>query len=269
MVSGWAVGGLHPVYCGCYGPTSDLSFVPKDQARLSLRREKKGASSAVRHDAPTRSCIVEELGRARHWASGSPRIRTAHSSSDRASHDRRSNHWCPQRSPFAHRCLDGNRNGHLRRREWFHAGGKRRSLQSDYQYLADQLQQGCSRRPFGTRRGMDRQRDDCLWWIGTDEPLVKHRRPFQPHHKHMDLNHHGRYAERTQSPGPVLAGTGMIEWGGATATFDTNTGARYNPSTNTWTTISTVKAPSARNVTAAVWTGSKMLIWGGQTYSGV
>jgi N-acetylneuraminic acid mutarotase len=60
----------------------------------------------------------------------------------------------------------------------------------------------------------------------------------------------------------------MIIWGGGGPTFDTNTGGRYNPATNTWTATSTTNAPSARNWSSYVWTGSKMLIWGGQTYDG-
>jgi hypothetical protein len=60
----------------------------------------------------------------------------------------------------------------------------------------------------------------------------------------------------------------MVVWGGATATFDTNTGGRYDPTTNTWTPTSTAGAPEARNAAAGVWSGSKVLIWGGGTYNG-
>jgi N-acetylneuraminic acid mutarotase len=60
----------------------------------------------------------------------------------------------------------------------------------------------------------------------------------------------------------------MVVWGGATSTFDTNTGGRYNPATNKWTQMSTAGAPEARNAAAGVWTGSKVLIWGGSTYDG-
>jgi Tol biopolymer transport system component len=34
---------------------------------------------------------------------------------------------------------------------------------------------------------------------------------------------------------------------------------------NTWTSTSTTNAPSARNLHTAVWTGSEMIVWGGQT----
>jgi N-acetylneuraminic acid mutarotase len=40
-------------------------------------------------------------------------------------------------------------------------------------------------------------------------------------------------------------------------------GARYNPANNTWTPTSFVGAPEMRSRHTAVWTGSRMLIWGG------
>lgn len=64
----------------------------------------------------------------------------------------------------------------------------------------------------------------------------------------------------------VWTGTEVIVWGGHTLTgpmVALDTGARYNPSTNTWTTMSTVGAPSARSGHRAVWTGQHMIIWGG------
>jgi N-acetylneuraminic acid mutarotase len=42
-----------------------------------------------------------------------------------------------------------------------------------------------------------------------------------------------------------------------------NTGARYNPSTDTWTATSTNNAPTGRADYTAVWTGSEMIVWGG------
>ena len=43
-----------------------------------------------------------------------------------------------------------------------------------------------------------------------------------------------------------------------------NTGGRYNPSTDTWTATSTTNAPLGRVSHSAVWTGSEMIIWGGE-----
>lgn len=63
----------------------------------------------------------------------------------------------------------------------------------------------------------------------------------------------------------VWTGTEMIIWGGSSYNFSTyyNTGARYNPSTNAWTTMSTTGAPSARDSHSAIWTGTEFIVWGG------
>ena len=56
----------------------------------------------------------------------------------------------------------------------------------------------------------------------------------------------------------------MIVWGGAVGFgVVSNTGGRYTPSTDSWTATSTVNAPSARSAQTAVWTGTEMILWGG------
>ncbi|HXX93501.1 MAG TPA: hypothetical protein VEN81_07700, partial [Planctomycetota bacterium] len=64
----------------------------------------------------------------------------------------------------------------------------------------------------------------------------------------------------------LWTGTEMIVWGGLTQWNGTalNTGARYNPATDTWTPMSTVGAPSGRFEHMVVWTGSRMIVWGGE-----
>lgn len=66
----------------------------------------------------------------------------------------------------------------------------------------------------------------------------------------------------------IWTGTEMIVWGGfscvACINAELDNGARYNPSTNTWTPITTINAPVARGNHSAIWTGSKMIVWGGQ-----
>jgi hypothetical protein len=37
----------------------------------------------------------------------------------------------------------------------------------------------------------------------------------------------------------------------------------FDPKTNTWTAMSNQNAPEGRFAHTAVWTGSKMIIWGG------
>ena len=91
----------------------------------------------------------------------------------------------------------------------------------------------------------------------------------------------GRYDPATDSWAPVSAtnapsarsghtavwtGSVMVVWGGTGAAFpfDLNTGGRYDPANDTWTPTSTTNAPAARNAHVAVWTGSRMVVWGGQ-----
>ena len=65
----------------------------------------------------------------------------------------------------------------------------------------------------------------------------------------------------------VWTGAEMIVWGGFEPGmfFATpfNTGGRYDPSTDNWTTTSLTNAPAGRYDHTAVWTGSEMIVWGG------
>jgi hypothetical protein len=48
-----------------------------------------------------------------------------------------------------------------------------------------------------------------------------------------------------------------------------DTGGLYDPATNTWTPTPTGSAPTARADHVAVWTGSRMIVWGGNSRSGL
>lgn len=65
----------------------------------------------------------------------------------------------------------------------------------------------------------------------------------------------------------VYTGHEMIIWGGyglEDGRVNTrNNGGRYNPSTNSWTQLTTVNAPVARYYHTAVFNGSEMIVWGG------
>lgn len=76
----------------------------------------------------------------------------------------------------------------------------------------------------------------------------------------------------------ISTGTEMLVWGGVvnygdipfdvdpddySTTTPTNFGAAYNPATDSWRSLSTVRAPSPRQGANAVWTGTKMLVQGG------
>lgn len=67
----------------------------------------------------------------------------------------------------------------------------------------------------------------------------------------------------TPSTPGVWTGTEFIVWGGCIGAMDCMTGKRFNPTTNTWTAMSSVDAPLTRNGYAAVWTGSHIIYFGG------
>ncbi len=64
----------------------------------------------------------------------------------------------------------------------------------------------------------------------------------------------------------VWTGTEMIVWGGRSASSTAlNTGGRYSPSTDTWVATSTgANVPATRSSHIAVWTGTRMIVWGSQ-----
>jgi len=67
-----------------------------------------------------------------------------------------------------------------------------------------------------------------------------------------------------QEPAVVWTGQEMVVWGGARAVpAYENTGGRYDPLTDTWSSMSLVDAPAARSSHSWVWTGEVMIVWGG------
>jgi N-acetylneuraminic acid mutarotase len=63
-------------------------------------------------------------------------------------------------------------------------------------------------------------------------------------------------------------GSQLIVWGGFyygdwNIRFPLQDGGRYNPTTDTWSSLSTNGAPAARSAPSTVWTGSRMIVWGG------
>lgn len=65
----------------------------------------------------------------------------------------------------------------------------------------------------------------------------------------------------------VWTGQELLVWGGATSDATspaiTDTGAAYNPETDSWRPINHEGAPPARNNPAMVWTGQEMIVYGG------
>jgi hypothetical protein len=65
----------------------------------------------------------------------------------------------------------------------------------------------------------------------------------------------------------VWTGGEMIVWGGLNfpGTIYFNTGGRYDPVMDSWETTTTASTPGGRSWHTAVWTGTEMIIWGGDS----
>lgn len=61
----------------------------------------------------------------------------------------------------------------------------------------------------------------------------------------------------------------MVVWGGRGATGYFGDGAIFNPSANQWTALTLSGGPDARHSASALWSGTRVLIWGGETANGV
>jgi N-acetylneuraminic acid mutarotase len=64
----------------------------------------------------------------------------------------------------------------------------------------------------------------------------------------------------------IWSGNEMIIWGGYTANLDSlypRSGSRYLPGTDTWQYTVIVNSPLGRTDHTAIWTGTKMIMWGG------
>jgi N-acetylneuraminic acid mutarotase len=72
---------------------------------------------------------------------------------------------------------------------------------------------------------------------------------------------HYRYRHIAVWTGDTVRGK-MIVWSGR-STYYFQDGGIFDPVTNSWTAITLLNVPSARNLHTAVWTGSKMIVWGG------
>jgi hypothetical protein len=58
----------------------------------------------------------------------------------------------------------------------------------------------------------------------------------------------------------------MLVWGGAGTSGRVRSGGRYDPSTDSWSPITISASPIPRSHHSAVWTGSRMVVWGGLDY---
>lgn len=122
-------------------------------------------------------------------------------------------------------------------------------------------------------------------WTGTE--MIVWGGKWRNSGKEYYLNSGGRYKPATDSwsalsgidaPTPrflhtaIWTGSEMFIWGGHSdmglingqQTYqDVNSGARYDPATNSWTATDQTSAPPGRYGHIAMWTGTHMLVWGG------
>jgi N-acetylneuraminic acid mutarotase len=68
----------------------------------------------------------------------------------------------------------------------------------------------------------------------------------------------------------VWTGSEMIVWGGNDPSVFPplgllSDGGRYNPSTDSWIATNPANGPSVRHSHTAIWTGSEMIVWGGES----
>jgi N-acetylneuraminic acid mutarotase len=80
----------------------------------------------------------------------------------------------------------------------------------------------------------------------------------------------GETSGRRRDHTTVWTGSEAIIWGGYSYDSGTvvNTGLRYKPANNSWTAMNTNGAPSPRSNATAVWTGTEMIVWGGNHNTG-
>jgi N-acetylneuraminic acid mutarotase len=70
----------------------------------------------------------------------------------------------------------------------------------------------------------------------------------------------------------VWTGSKVIVWGGTAnlhnGTDFSNTGGMYDPIANSWVPTTTTGVPTQRDACFFVWTGTEMIVWGGEGYNG-
>jgi N-acetylneuraminic acid mutarotase len=121
-------------------------------------------------------------------------------------------------------------------------------------------------------------------WTGTEMIVWGGCGQLDEHDCQIDTG--GRYdpitntwqpTSQVDAPGPrmdhtaVWTGSEMIVWGGCAFVRDDcvpeavgSDGGAYDPETDSWRATSLAGAPTGRHFHTAVWTGTEMIVWGGQ-----
>lgn len=107
--------------------------------------------------------------------------------------------------------------------------------------------------------------DEMILWSGTTFGATAGSR-YNPSTDSWQTMSTANAPSGRQAP-LVWTGSEVIAWGGCTGSPFCDTavgdGGRYNPDSDSWTPMSSSNAPSPRQEHGAVWTGSEMIVWGG------
>jgi N-acetylneuraminic acid mutarotase len=132
--------------------------------------------------------------------------------------------------------------------------------------------------PVSTSNGPGAMFNHSAVWTGTQmivfDPQLHHGGRYDPVHDTWLPMALGPFSERTGQTA-VWTGSRMIVWGGVdrftnpSGPVYLNSGGLYDPIEDTWSPTSLTNAPSPRSLHSAVWTGSRMVVWGGGVASGI
>ena len=109
--------------------------------------------------------------------------------------------------------------------------------------------------------------NEMIVWGGIDNSLnvMNTGGKYDPSNDSWAATSLGSAPLARSSHSAVWNGREMIVWGGYhyPPGNDLNSGGRYNPAGDSWTSTNTANVPLARQDHTAVWTGTEMIIWGG------
>jgi N-acetylneuraminic acid mutarotase len=114
---------------------------------------------------------------------------------------------------------------------------------------------------------------EMIVWGGTDRSLLNTGGRYNPGTDSWTATSTTNTPSARSAHTAVWTGSEMIIWGGSVDSFPyySDTGGRYNPTTDSWAASSPTNAPYGRAAHSAVWTGTEMIVWGGvffDVYSG-
>jgi N-acetylneuraminic acid mutarotase len=108
---------------------------------------------------------------------------------------------------------------------------------------------------------------EMIVWGGSDGGYLNTGSSYDPAADTWTDIHLSGVPEARYDHTAVWTGSEMMIWGGTYYDYPDdyylNSGGRYNPDTDAWTDVTTADVPTHRTYHTAVWTGSEMIVWGG------